>query len=70
MGFEKPLMYYSARKTFVQFGYELDIPLYILEYAIGHSIKEASNRPIFNYIVIMREKADNAIRKIIDYSKE
>lgn len=70
LGFEKPLMYYSARKTFVQFGYELDIPLYILEYAIGHSIKEASNRPIFNYIVIMREKADNAIRKIIDYSKE
>lgn len=70
LGFKKPLMYYSARKTFVQFGFELDIPLYILEYAIGHSIKEAANRPIFNYIVIMREKADKAIRRIIDYTKE
>lgn len=70
LGFPKPLMYYSARKTFVQFGFELDIPLYIMEYAIGHSIKEAANRPIFNYIVVMREKADRAIRRIIDYTKE
>lgn len=68
LGFKKRLMFYSARKTFVQFGFELDIPLYILEYAIGHSIKEASTRPIFNYIVIMQEKADKAIRDIIDYA--
>ena len=69
LGFEKPLVFYSARKTFVQFGFELDIPLYILEYAIGHSIKDKMNRPIFNYIVIMKEKADKAIRQIIEYTK-
>jgi site-specific recombinase XerD len=67
--FEKKLMFYSARKTFCQFGFELGIPLYILEYAIGQTIKDANNRPIFNYIKIMREQADNAIRAIIDYSK-
>jgi hypothetical protein len=69
LGFEKRLMYYSARKTFCQFGYEIGVPLYVLEYAIGQSIKEAGNRPIFNYIKIMRQQADYAIRAIIDYSK-
>lgn len=70
LGFENKLMYYSARKTFVQFGSELGIPLYILEYAIGQTIKEANNRPVFNYLKIMRQQADLAIRVIIDYSFE
>lgn len=68
LGFEKKLIYYSARKTFCQFGYELGVPLYVLEYAIGQTIKDAQNRPIFNYIKIMRTQADAAIRSIIDYS--
>lgn len=68
LGFEKTLMFYSARKTFCQFGYEIGIPLYILEYAIGQTVKDANNRPIFNYIKIMRKQADEAIRSIIDYS--
>ncbi|MDE5886553.1 MAG: site-specific integrase [Muribaculaceae bacterium] len=70
LGFEKRLTFYSARKTFVQFGSELGIPLYILEYAIGQTIKEANNRPVFNYLKIMRQQADLAIRTIIDYSLE
>lgn len=70
LGFEKKLMFYSARKTFVQFGSELGIPLYILEYAIGQTIKEANNRPVFNYLKVMRSQADLAIRTIIDYSFE
>ena len=70
LNFEKKLMFYSARKTFVQFGAELGIPLYILEYAIGQTIKEANNRPVFNYLKIMRSQADLAIRTIIDYSFE
>ncbi|MCM1505387.1 MAG: site-specific integrase [Muribaculum sp.] len=70
LGFEKRLMFYSARKTFVQFGSELGIPLYILEYAIGQTIKEANNRPVFNYLKVMRSQADLAIRTIIDYSLE
>ena len=70
LGFEKRLTFYSARKTFVQFGSELGIPLYILEYAIGQTIKEANNRPVFNYLKIMRNQADLAVRTIIDYSFE
>lgn len=55
---------YSARKSFVQHGFDLGIPLETLEYCIGQSMK--ANRPIFNYLKIMRRHADVAIRKIID----
>lgn len=56
--------YYSARKSFVQHGFELGISLEILEYCIGQSMKK--NRPIFNYLRIMRDHADKAIRTILD----
>lgn len=70
LGFEKKLMFYSARKTFVQFGQQLGIPLYVLEYAIGQSIKDSNSRPIFDYMKVMRFQADLAIRKIIDFSQD
>lgn len=70
LGFKKKLMYYSARKTFVQFGTDLGIPLYILEYAIGQTIKDKNNRPIHDYFKIMRPQADMAIRTIISYSQD
>ena len=59
--------YYSARKSFVQHGFELGIPLETLEYCIGQSMK--TNRPIFNYVKIMRQHADEAIRKILNELK-
>jgi hypothetical protein len=62
------LCYYSARKSFVQHGFELGIPLEVLEYTIGQTMK--ANRPIFNYVRIMRKHADNAIRKILDNLKK
>lgn len=65
LGFGKPLMYYSARKTFCQIGFDNGIPLYILEYCIGHSIKDEKNRPIFDYLRIMKKHADDAINKIV-----
>lgn len=58
---------YSARKSFVQHGYDLGIPLSTLEYYIGQSMKE--DRPIFNYVTIMRKHADKAIREILDNLK-
>lgn len=64
IGIEKHVVYYSARKSFVQHGFELGIPLETLEYCIGQSMK--TNRPIFNYVKIMRKHADEAIRKILD----
>lgn len=61
------LSFYSARKSFVQHGFELGIPLETLEYCIGQSMK--ANRPIFNYVRIMRMHADIAIRQILDNLK-
>jgi hypothetical protein len=45
-------------------GFELGISLEVLEYSIGQSMKK--NRPIFNYVRIMRTHADNAMRLILD----
>lgn len=64
----KRLCFYSARKSFVQYGFELGIPLEVLEYTIGQTMKQ--NRPIYNYIRIMKKHADDAIRKIIDYTNQ
>ena len=59
------LCFYSARKSFVQYGFELGVPLEVLEYTIGQSMKQ--NRPIYNYIRIMRKHSDEAVSKIIEY---
>lgn len=66
-GVSRKLIYYSARKSFVQHGFEIGIPLETLEYCIGQSMKK--NRPIFNYVKIMTKHADLAIRQILDNLK-
>lgn len=60
----RKVCYYSARKSFVQHGFDLGISLEVLEYCIGQSVK--NNRPIFNYLKIMRRHADVAFRMILD----
>lgn len=64
LGINKRVVYYSARKSLVQHGFELGISLEVLEYSIGQSVKK--NRPIFNYVRIMRSHADAAMRLILD----
>ena len=64
----KRCCYYTARKSFVQHGFDLGISLEVLEYCIGQSMK--SDRPIFNYLKIMRRHADEAIRTILDHLNE
>lgn len=61
------ITYYSARKSFVQHGFDLGIPLEVLEYCIGQTPK--TNRPIYNYYRVMSRHADEAIRKILDQMK-
>lgn len=58
--------FYSARKTFAQFAFELGIRTEVIEYCIGQSMK--ANRPIYNYVRVMQRYADDAIRKVIDYA--
>jgi hypothetical protein len=64
LGRTRKVTFYTARKSFVQHGFELGIPLETLEYCIGQSMKV--NRPIFNYVKIMRQHADLAIRQILE----
>lgn len=68
IGIRGRFCYYSARKSFVQHGFDIGIPLEVLEYCIGQSVK--NNRPIFNYVKIMRKHADIAIRTILDKVNE
>lgn len=68
LGINQRISFYSARKSFVQHGFDLGIPLETLEYCVGQSMK--TNRPIFNYVKIMRQHADVAIRQILDNLKE
>lgn len=60
----RKVCYYTVRKSFVQHGFDLGISLEVLEYCIGQSVK--NNRPIFNYLKIMRKHADVAFRQILD----
>lgn len=62
-----PLSYYSARHTFAQFAFEVGIPLEVVEYLLGQSMK--TNRPIFNYCRVMKKQADKATQKIIDFTE-
>ena len=63
-GITSSMSYYSARKSFAQHGYNIGIQIETIEYCIGHSMK--SNRPIGNYIRVMRSHADIAMRRIFD----
>lgn len=63
-GITSSISYYSARKSFAQHGYNIGIQIETIEYCIGHSMK--SNRPIGNYIRVVRSHADSAMRRIFD----
>lgn len=56
--------FYSARKSFVQHGFDIGISLEVLEYCTGQTIK--TSRPIFNYFKVMQKHADDAINKIVE----
>ena len=58
--------FYSARKTFAQFAFELGVRTEVIEYCLGQSMK--SNRPVYSYVRVMQKYADEAIRKVIDYA--
>ncbi len=66
VGIKTDFSYYSARKTFAQFGSELGVNDSVIKYCIGHSVE--NNDPLYNYIRVKKKQADRAIRKIIDYT--
>lgn len=66
IGIQNNFCFYSARKTFSQFAFDLGIKTEIIEYCIGQSMKE--NRPIYSYVRVMQKQADSAISRVIDYT--
>lgn len=68
VGIKTNFSFYSARKTFSQFAFDLGVKTEIVEYCIGQSMKE--NRPIYNYIRVMQRQADAAINRVIDYTND
>lgn len=68
LGISGVFSYYSARKTFAQFAFMLGVKTEVIEYCIGQTMKK--NRPIYNYVRVMRRQADAAMRKVIDYTKD
>lgn len=58
--------FYSARKTFAQFAFEIGIRTEVIEYCIGQSVK--ANRPVYNYVRVIQRYADEAMRNVIDYA--
>jgi site-specific recombinase XerD len=57
------LTYYTARKSFVQHGFDLGISVEVLEYCVGHT--SGHRRTIYNYMRVMSRHADEAINTII-----
>ncbi|KAA6337097.1 hypothetical protein EZS27_014779 [termite gut metagenome] len=68
LNIKSKMSYYSARKTFSQFAFDLGVRIEIIEYCIGQSMKE--NRPIYSYVHTNQKQADMAIRKVIDYTND
>ena len=58
------ITYYTARKSFVQHGFDLGISLEVLEYCVGHT--SGHRRTIYNYMRVMSRHADEAINKIVE----
>lgn len=63
----KSFTFYSARKTFSQFAAEIGIPDNVIDYCLGHS--NQSKGVIRYYTRISQKKAEIAIKRVIEYTK-
>lgn len=64
----KYLIYYSARKSFSQHAFLLDINTGVIDYILGHKIGKAGSS-LYSYIEVTPNMATNAIRKVLDNLK-
>lgn len=68
----KNLIFYSARKTFSQIALELGINTYVIDYILGHSVRNPihdSRSCLYPYVRVTPEMATQAIRKVLDFIK-
>ena len=65
IGIKEKVVYYSARKSFAQYAFNLGVPDGIIDYCLGHSDKRRG--VIRFYAKVRKQQADAAIAKVIDY---
>jgi hypothetical protein len=59
------LVFYSARKSFAQFAYDIGIPDGVIDYCLGHSDK--SRGVIRHYTKVKQKQAEMCILRVADY---
>ena len=64
LGIDIPITAYWARHSWASLAIELDIPMEVVSYALGHSF---GNQTTAIYIKFNQKKVDKANRKVIDY---
>lgn len=67
LGIKQRICFYSARKTFSQFSYELGIPDGVIDYCLGHSTR--SKGIIRYYTRTKQSQAEIAVNRVIDYTQ-
>lgn len=68
LGIKEKVVFYSARKSFAQYAFDLGIPDNVIDYCLAHSDK---GRGIVRYYTKTRFKqAEIAIKRVIDYIEE
>lgn len=67
LGIKQRICFYSARKTFAQFSYELGIPDGVIDYCLGHSTR--SKGIIRYYTRTKQSQAEIAVNRVIDYTQ-
>lgn len=68
LSIDEKLVFYSARKSFSQFAYDLGIPDGIIDYCLGHSDK--SRGVIRHYTKVKQKQAEMCISRVADYVKD
>lgn len=66
IGYDKNIVFYSARKTFAQLGFLHNIQERVITYCIGDSIRKQNDMMSF-YVNTNKQLADDCIRKVLDF---
>jgi hypothetical protein len=64
----KKLIFYSARKSFSQHAFTLEISTNIIDYILGHRVDKGGTS-LYSYISVTPDMATKAVRKVLDNLK-
>ncbi len=64
----RQLVFYSARKSFSQHAFKLDISTSVIDYILGHRV-DKGGASLYSYISVTPDMATKAVRKVLDNLK-